>query len=130
MPRSRDAFAAWLVAYVDAWRSADPAAIGDLFSPDCRYGHRAGTAIVEGREAIVADWLADEMGERWEATYAPLAIDGEVHVARGVTRYFAADGSLWHEYSNIFVCHFDADGRCSEFTEWWMRTFDAEARPG
>ena len=127
MPLSRDAFAAWLGRYVDAWRSHDPQAIGDLFSADWAYRYRAGRATVVGREAIVAAWMADEMGDRWEAGYEPLAIDGEVHVSRGLTRYFSADGSLWHEYSNIFVCCFDAAGRCSEFTEWWMLTYDADA---
>ena len=127
MSISRDAFMAWLGRYIAAWRSQDPAAIGDLFSAGCRYSYRAGTRVVSGREAIVEAWLADDMRDAWEAQYEPLAIDGEVHVSRGRTRYFSAGGSLWHEYSNIFVCRFDSQGRCSEFTEWWMRTYDADA---
>ena len=89
MQLSRDAFAAWLDRYVAAWRSRDPADIGDLFSADCRYSYRAGTRVVEGRDAIVAAWLADESGDAWEAHYEPLAVDGEVHVAMGWTRYLA-----------------------------------------
>lgn len=127
MPLSCDDFAAWLERYVTAWRSRDPQAIGDLFSSDARYSFRAGTEVVSGREAIVEAWLVDDTGAAWEARYEPLAIDGEVHVSRGRTRYFSAGGSLWHEYSNIFVCRFDSQGRCSEFTEWWMRTYDADA---
>ena len=75
---------------------------------------------VDGREAIVAVWLEDpdDPPGTFEARYEPLAIDGDVHVARGTSRYFNPDGSLRDEYSNIFVCGFDADGRCRSFTEW------------
>ena len=41
-------------------------------------------------------------------------------MALGWTRYLEPAGSLRDEYSNIFVCRFDADGQCSEFTEWWI----------
>ena len=38
---------------------------------------------VEGREAIVASWLEDpDPPGSFEASYEPLAIDGEIHVAR------------------------------------------------
>jgi hypothetical protein len=36
-------------------------------------------------------------------------------VATGETRY--ADGRT---FSNIFVLAFDGEGRCREFTEWYM----------
>jgi hypothetical protein len=26
-----------------------------------------------------------------------------------------------HTYSNLWVIRLDADGRCAEFTEWWMQ---------
>ncbi len=122
MHLSRDELAAWLGRYVAAWRSADAPAIGDLFSERAIYSYRAGTRVVEGRDAIVAAWLADpdEPGS-WDAQYEPLAIEDQVHVAIGTTRYFDADGAVREDYSNIFVCRFDADGRCSTFTEWWMR---------
>jgi hypothetical protein len=126
MQHPRDGFAAWLDGYVAAWRSGDGQAIAALFSPEARYSYRAGRLVVEGRDAIVSAWLEDDAGERWEARYEPLALDGEVHVAQGWTRYFLEDGSLEQEYSNIFVCRFDDAGRCSEFTEWWMRTDDVE----
>jgi hypothetical protein len=36
---------------------------------------------------------------------------------RGWTKYFEPE----REYSNIWVIRFDDEGRCTEFTEWWMR---------
>jgi hypothetical protein len=121
MHLTRDRFGAWLARYLAAWRSYDPVAIGDLFGPDAVYSRRAGRQVVNGREAIVAWWLAEQDPPgSWAAHYEPLAIDDQVHVASGWTRYVEPDGSVREEYSNIFVCRFDAAGRCSEITEWWM----------
>jgi len=121
MHLTRDQFAAWLGRYVEAWRSADAAAIGDLFSEECSYSYRGGHAQVVGREAIVKAWLDEEESRSWEAAYEPLAIDDEVHVAIGSTRYLDEGGLTRDEYSNVFVCRFDEAGQCTEFSEWWMR---------
>jgi hypothetical protein len=122
MSLTRDDFAAWLEGYVAAWRSNDAADIGRLFSLDVTYGYRAGTEVVKGRDALVASWLDDpDDPSSWVAHSEPLAVDGEVHVAIGWSRYLQPDGSLREEFSNLFVCRFDGAGQCSEFTEWWMR---------
>ena len=127
MTLDRVAFQAWLDRYVAAWRSNDPAAVGDLFSVDASYRHRPTDEPVRGRAAIVMDWT-DEPDDpaTWQAAYAPLAIDGEVHVASGTSRYFAVDGTQEYGYANMFVCRFDDDGRCHDFTEYWTqdRRFD------
>jgi hypothetical protein len=117
------AFGAWLVRYVDAWRLNDPTAIGDLFSLDVRYAFDPFSEAVVGRAAVVAAWLADpdEPGS-WEADYEVLAVDGDAYVAHGRTRYLTDDRSdIDREFANVFVCRFDDDGRCNEFTEWFMR---------
>ena len=121
MHLTRDEFAAWLGRYIEAWRSEDPAAIGGLFSEDCSYSYRGGHTVVGGREAIVKAWLDEEESGSWEAAYEPLAIDDEVHVSIGWTKYYDEGGLVRDEFSNIFVCRFDENGRCREFSEWWMR---------
>ena len=76
-----------------------------------------------GRPAVVAAWLTDpdEPGS-WEADYEVLAVDGDAYVAHGRTRYLTDDrADIDREFANIFVCRFDDDGRCREFTEWFMR---------
>jgi ketosteroid isomerase-like protein len=107
---------AWLDAYVAAWRSYDAAAIGDLFSADAAYRYHPYDDPERGREAIVAGWLdePDEPGS-WEASYAPLLVEGDRAIATGETRY--DDGQT---FSNLFVLEFDGDGRCRDFTEWFM----------
>ena len=117
------AFQSWLDRYIDAWRLLDPVAIGDLFSSDVRYAYDPFEEAVVGRKAVVESWLTDpdEPGS-WEADYKVLAIDGDAHVAHGRTRYLTDDRSgIDREFANVFVCRFDAEGRCREFTEWYMR---------
>ena len=117
------AFQSWLDRYIDAWRLLDPIAIGDLFSSDVRYAYDPFVEAVVGRKAVVDSWLVDpdEPGS-WEADYEVLAIDGDAHVAHGRTRYLTDDRSgIDREFANVFVCRFDAEGRCREFTEWYMR---------
>ena len=99
-----------------AWSSYDESAIADLFSADAEYRYHPYDEPLRGRQTIVDDWLGDrdEPGS-WEARYAPLLIDGNRAVAAGVTRY--AEGRT---FSNLFTLAFDGDGRCREFTEWYM----------
>ena len=123
------AFQRWLDAYVEAWRTYDPAAIGELFGEDAEYRYHpwdAGENVLVGREAIVAAWLGDrdEPGS-WTAEYRPWLVAGDRAVAVGVSRYLGPDGeTVEREYHNVFLCRFDAGGRCSEFTEHFMRRTD------
>jgi ketosteroid isomerase-like protein len=116
---THDDVRAWLMAYVEAWRTYDPAAIGALFTEDATYAYHPWDGendLVRGRDAIVANWLEeqDKPGS-WEAQYRPLMVEGERAVATGTTRY--ANGKF---YWNLFVLRFGGDGRCAEFVEWYM----------
>lgn len=106
----------WLDRYVDAWRTYDAQAIGDLFTEDAEYRYHPWDAPVEGREAIVKDWLddPDEPGT-WNARYAPYVVDGDKAVATGVSEY-DEDGQH-REYHNAFLLEFAPDGRARRFTE-------------
>jgi SnoaL-like protein len=122
-PLDRAGFKRWLDRYIDAWRLVDATAIGDLFSPDARYSYDPFGEALVGRDAIVADWLREpDDPNSWRAEYDVLAIDGDTYVAHGRSRYLTDDrADVDREFANIFVCRFDAEGRCREFTEWYMR---------
>jgi ketosteroid isomerase-like protein len=122
MTLTRDEFAGWLERYIAAWRSGEADEIGDLFSEDVTYSQTGGQTVIVGREAVVEDWLeaAYEPDLSWEAAYEPLAIEDQTYVGVGSTRYVREDG-VREDFSNIFVCRFDDDGRCCELREWWMR---------
>jgi hypothetical protein len=116
------AVADWLDGYVRAWGSYDPREIGALFSEDAVYAYNPFDDPVRGREAIVASWLEDrdEPGT-YEGRYRPLLVAGDRAVANGSSRYFGSNGAVADEYDNLFVLRFDAEGRCAEFCEWYMR---------
>jgi hypothetical protein len=119
-------FQRWLDDYVAAWKTYDEAAIGALFSEDASYRYHPwdGAAdTVVGRTSIVASWLDErDDPDSWSAEYRPWAIDGDRAVAVGVSRYVGAGGSsVEREYHNVFLCRFDEEGRCREFTELFMR---------
>jgi ketosteroid isomerase-like protein len=117
------AFKTWLDRYIDAWRSLDSPAISDLFSEDATYRYHPWDDPVRGRAAIVADWTGEDRDApgSWEADYRPLTVDGDLGVAVGESRYLTDDRSAVDKtYHNVFVCRFDADGRCADFTEYFM----------
>ena len=117
-----DTVGRWLGAYIVAWQRNDPDEIASLFTEDAVYSYGPFSADVVGRDAIARSWLEDpdEPGT-WEAEYHPVAIDGETAIVNGRSRYFNADRSLKDEYDNIFLIRFDANGRCAEFREWFMK---------
>jgi len=76
---------AWIEAYVDAWRSNDPVRIGALFSQDATYAYDPWSHPLQGRQAIIDDWLnePDEAGS-WEAEFRPMLVHGEPALAAPV----------------------------------------------
>ena len=123
MPLTKERVAAWLAAYVRAWETYDPDAIGDLFTEDAAYEYHPYDEPVRGRLAIVASWLEpkDKPGT-YEGQYEPIAIDGDLAVAHGRTRYFkdASKAELDLEFDSIFLIRFDDRVRCRSISEWWV----------
>lgn len=113
----------WLDRYVSAWKGYDPQEIGDLFSENAIYAYNPFTEPVEGRAAIVASWLDDtDAAGTYDGHYEPIMIEGNRAIANGRSLYYEQDGTtLKAEWNNIFLLRFDADGRCSEFREWYMQ---------
>ncbi len=110
---------AWVDQYVRAWNSNDPADIGGLFTDDAAYHPGPWDTPWHGRAVIVQQWLArrDEPGTT-TFRHAVLAVDGNVGVVRGWTQYHTQPPRA---FSNVWVIRFGDDGRCREFTEWWIQ---------
>lgn len=121
----------WLAAYVEAWNTYDPDQIAALFTEDIAYRYHPYDDPIEGRDEVIKAWLAEgdhpEAGTRdepstYEAEYRCVAVDGDVAVATGESSYKdSADGPVVRVYDNCFVMRFGPDGRCREFTEWFMQ---------
>ena len=118
----REDVSAWLERYVAAWKSGDRVEIEALFSDDAHYRYHPYDEPLVGRAAIVDSWLddPDEPGS-FDASYECYAADDEAAVAIGTSTYFGAEGGVDRVYHNAFALRFDAEGRCSDFTEWYSR---------
>jgi ketosteroid isomerase-like protein len=122
---------AWLDSYVAAWLSYDEDDIRALFSEDIAYRYHPYDNPIVGREAVVASWLgeADLEGAStrdapgtYSARYCPVAVDDDVVVALGTSSYSERpDGPIVRIYHNCFVMRFDSEGRCREFTEYYVQ---------
>jgi hypothetical protein len=132
----RTTLQAWLDRYVEAWKTYDPEAIGALFGADATYRYHPydpEDEVVRGRDAIVGDWIRPEGNASsrdapgsYDAHYEPYAIDGDRAVAVGTSSYWS-DGSrskLERTYDNVFLLRFDDEGRCIEFTEYFLKEPD------
>ena len=121
----------WLDDYVSAWKSYDRDDIGALFADDVSYRFHPYDEPLVGREAVVEAWLGESTAAgsstrdapgTYDAHYTPYAVDGDTVVARGTSVYQDhPDGPVTRTYDNCFLIRFDADGRCAEFTELYMK---------
>lgn len=121
----------WLDAYVEAWKSYDREAIATLFSEEVSYRYHPADEPITGRDAVVESWLGEgdhpDASERdepgtFEASYRAFAVDGDAAVATGTSSYSDEPGGpVARVYDNCFVMRFDAEGRCREFTEWFVQ---------
>jgi ketosteroid isomerase-like protein len=113
----------WLADYVEAWMTYDRGKIEGLFAEDIAYRYHPWDEPIQGRDAIVQSWIdeRDEPGT-YEGDYRALAVDGDVAIATGTSTYFAEPGGpVDRIYDNCYVMRFDSEGRCTEFTEWYMK---------
>ena len=110
----------WFRRYRIAWGTNDPDDIRALFTDDAVYrGFPDDPEPFVGIDAIVAGWLENaEEPDDTEFSWEPLAVDGEVAIARCVTAYVKENPPK--VYDNLFVIRLAPDGRATEFTDWWI----------
>lgn len=109
----------WVDAYIQAWTSNDPDEIGALFAEDAWLRYEPHTPWLEGRDAIVQDWIKrkDEPDD-WTFVWDVLAVAGDIAFIQGQASYTNPKPV---DYSNLWVVRLDDEGRATEFTEWWMK---------
>jgi ketosteroid isomerase-like protein len=113
----------WLQDYIEAWKSYDRDSVLALYADDavCRY--EPYSEPIRGAEAVADSWVSEDRIDQpgtYDAAYRTIAVDGDVAVATGSSTYTHPDGSIRKIYDNCFVMRFDHEGRCREFTEWYM----------
>jgi len=111
-----EVFDRWLDAYGRAWETKDPEAAADLFVEDATYYETPFDEPMRGRAEVVEYWsgvprsqdeiLTASAGEgiaHWDANFVRLPTGTPVEI----------DG--------VLLAKLDADGRCTEFREWWHK---------
>lgn len=107
----------WMDQYVVAWSTNDPDDIAALFTEEAVYDPQTDDGEWHGVEEIVEGWRAiDDVEDNWEFEWLPLVETDDLAVITGKTRYFEPPIS----YRNLFVIRFDPEGRCYDFTEWYI----------
>jgi SnoaL-like protein len=128
---SQAALRDWLDRYEVAWRSNDAGTIRGLFTEDAVYRWHpwdTGDDVAHGIDAIVAAWLGEpDDPDAWEFEAEPLAVDGDLGVARCRTVYHATAKAPRRVYHNVFLLRLTEDGRCRDFDEYYMQE-PAESR--
>ena len=129
----------WLGRYIEAWKTYDRDKIEALFAEDISYRYHPYDDAIEGRQAVVESWLQGagdypEASERdepgtYDAFYRVVAADDDMAVAIGSSTYYSEPGGQVDRiYDNCFVMRFDDEGRCREFTEWFVEEPEPEAQ--
>lgn len=107
---------AWVEGYKRAWQSNAAADIGALFAEDAKYFTGPFAEPWQGRDTIVQTWIDHgDAPEDYTFRYEVLGTGADCGIVRGWTVYKDPP----REYSNIWLIRFDADGKCTEFTEWF-----------
>jgi hypothetical protein len=112
----------WMDGYVLAWSSNERTHIESLFTEDAVYDPQTAGGEWEGIDDIVTRW--QEMGDdedNWDFEWLPLVETDDLAIVTARTRYFEPELT----YRNLFIIRFADDGRCSDFTEWYI-----EEEPG
>jgi hypothetical protein len=113
----RDQLTRWIDRYEKAWRTPGTALLEDLFAPSASYSAAPFERPMRGLEAIAWFWEAERDGpdEPFELTREPVAVEGEVGVARVEVRYA---GPPERVYRDLWIVRLDDQERCVEFEEW------------
>jgi hypothetical protein len=107
----------WMDQYVLAWSSNDSEHIRALFTDEAVYDPQVAGGEWEGIDEIIARWQEiDDSEENWDFQWLPLVETDDIAVITGRTNYFEPPAT----YRNLFVIRFADDGRCYDFTEWYI----------
>ena len=118
----RPTFESWLDTYKRAWETRDPEAAADLFTADADYYERPFEAPARGREGIRDYWSdATRYQEGVEFSSEVLATTATGGIAHWHCRFTRLTSNSVVELDGIFLVRLDADGKCTEFREWWHK---------
>ena len=111
----------WMDKYVLAWSSNETEHIEALFTEDAVYDPQTEDGEWDGLDEIITRWQEiDDSEDNWDFEWQPIVETDELAVVKCRTNYFDPPIS----YRNLFIIRFTEDGRCSDFTEWYIEEAD------
>ena len=120
----------WVASYERAWRTEGTDGLAQLFAPRARYRMGPYKEVHEGLDAISSLWERERerADEVFELESEVVAVEGDVGVVRAKVHY---GDPLTQEYRELWIVHFDDQGRCAEFEEWphWPPGTNGDASP-
>ena len=112
----------WLGAYKRAWEDRDPVAAADLFAADAAYHETPFDEPSRGRNGIFEYWSDVPRTQRGICfSYEILATTENGGVAHWRASFLGLPADNPVELDGIFLVKLDADGRCTEYREWWHK---------
>lgn len=119
-------FEIWLNRYADAWTHRDPDAVLELFAPGALYHESPFAEPIEGNEAIRDYWARGmrHSGRDVEFEAQALAMSDDSGLAHWRGQFTALPSEDTVQLDGILMATLDAEGRCTEFREWWHRLED------
>lgn len=113
----RSQVSTWIDQYERVWRTPGTEALRELFTDDAVYSQGPYREPRRGMAEIAAMWedTRDGPEEVFRMTHEVIAVDGDTAVARVEVWY---GQPVRHEYRDLWVMRFAADGRCYWYEEW------------
>jgi ketosteroid isomerase-like protein len=118
--RRHEAFDSWLKAYGRAWESKDSQKAAELFAEDATYQASPFDKPAHGRSGIEEYWsTVTAAQEKIHFEHEVLLVSEDLGIAHWQASFFHRRLRKPIEVDGIFVVRLSADGRCTEFREWW-----------
>ncbi len=118
----RATFKNWLDDYKRAWEARDPEAAANLFTANAAYHETPFEAPSRGRKGILDYWSGvPRTQEGIEFSYEILATTDTGGIAHWRSEFTRLPSGSAVALDGILLAELDADGRCTEFREWWHK---------
>jgi hypothetical protein len=114
----RETFEGWLDAYGRAWETRDPAAAAELFTEDAVYHETPFDEPMRGR-AEISDYWSDVTRSQDDVRFSYEILAASEGVARWRADFLRLPARTPVRLDGILLARLDAEGRCTEFREWW-----------
>ncbi len=115
-------FTDWLDAYKRAWETRDQEAAANLFTANATYHETPFDEPARGREGILDCWsVVTRTQEAIEFSYEVIATTEAGGIAHWRSEFTSLPSRSAIALDGIFLVKLDADGKCTEFREWWHK---------